>query len=150
LESASILIGKQAAGELGQLNPLIAKKYDLRDPVFIAEMNLDFLLARRAAGKSFKALPPFPSVRRDVAMLVEETVPHERVMGVVRQTKPQNLEGVQIFDVFRGKNVPAGSKSVAYAFTYRNSDRTLTESEVNAAHEKVLAQLKAQLNAEFR
>jgi phenylalanyl-tRNA synthetase beta chain len=150
LESASILIGKQSAGELGQLNPLIARKYDLRDPVFIAEMNLDFLLSRRAAGKSFKALPPFPSVRRDVAMLVEETVPHEKVIGIVRQTKPQNLEGVQLFDIFRGKNVPAGRKSVAYAFTYRNSERTLTESEVNAAHEKVLAQLKTQLNAEFR
>ena len=83
-------------------------------------------------------------------MLVEETVPHEKVIGIVRQTKPQNLEGVQLFDIFRGKNVPAGRKSVAYAFTYRNSERTLTESEVNAAHEKVLAQLKTQLNAEFR
>jgi phenylalanyl-tRNA synthetase beta chain len=150
LESASVMIGKQAAGEIGQLNPLIARKYDLRDPVFLAELNLDFILSRRAASKSFKAIPAFPGVRRDVAMIVEDALPHDKVLGVVRQAKPQNLEGVELFDVFRGKNVPSGRKSVAYAFTYRHSERTLTEAEVNAAHEKLVTQLKTQLGAEIR
>jgi phenylalanyl-tRNA synthetase beta chain len=83
-------------------------------------------------------------------MLIEESVPHEKVVAVVKQAKPQNLENVQLFDVFRGKSIPSGRKSVAYAFTYRNADRTLTEAEVNAAQEKLLQQLKTQLNAEIR
>lgn len=150
LESAAVLIGKHRAGELGQLNPMTARKYDLRDPVLLAEFNLDFLLSRRNASKSFEPLAAFPAVRRDVAMLVEETISHEKVLGVVKQTKAQNLEETELFDVFRGKNVPEGRKSLAYAFTYRNKERTLTEAEVNAAHEKLVEQLRAQLQAEIR
>ena len=145
-----MLIGKHRAGEMGQLNPITARKYDLREAVLLAEFNLDFLLSRRNSSKSFEALAAFPSVRRDVAMIVEESVNHERVVSVVKQAKPQNLEALSLFDVFRGKNVPEGRKSVAYAFTYRNKERTLTEAEVNSAHEKVVEQLKAQLQAEIR
>ena len=151
LESAAIQLGgKLALGELGQVLPPIAKRYDLRDPIFLAELNLDQLLARRNAARSFKALPQFPSIRRDVAMLVPETVAHEAVLGAVKQAKPQNLESVELFDVFRGQNVPVGQKSVAYAFTYRHTERTLTDAEVNTAHEKLVAQFKQSLQAVVR
>ena len=117
LESAVIALGgKLPLGELGQLSPALAKKYDLRDAVFLAELNLDQLLARRNPAKSFKPLPQFPSIRRDVAMLVPEATTHEAVLQMVRKTKPANLETVELFDVFRGKNVPEGQKSLAYAF----------------------------------
>jgi phenylalanyl-tRNA synthetase beta chain len=118
--------------------------------VFLAELNLDMLLARRNTGKSLKLLPAFPAVRRDVAMLVPEATSHERVLGVVKQSKPPNLESVELFDVFRGKNVPEGQKSMAYAFTYRSPERTLTDQEVNAAHEKIVSQLKETLPAVIR
>jgi phenylalanyl-tRNA synthetase beta chain len=150
LESATVLVGKQRLGEIGQLNPIAARKYDLRDPALIAEFNLDFLLSRRNLSKSFQPLSAFPAVRRDVAMLVEESISHDRVLNVVKQAKPQNLEETQLFDVFRGKNVPEGRKSVAYAFTYRNQERTLTEAEVNSAHEKLVELLRSQLQAEIR
>jgi phenylalanyl-tRNA synthetase beta chain len=150
LESASVLIGKHRAGEMGQLNPIAARKYDLRDAVLIAELSLDFLLSRRNVAKSFEALASFPAMRRDVAMLVEEGVTHDQVLSVVKQAKPQNLEDVSLFDVFRGKNVPQGRKSVAYAFTYRNKERTLTEPEVNAVHDKLIEKLKSDLQAEIR
>ncbi len=150
IESAQVLVGKHSAGEIGQLNPLTARKYDLRDPVLLAEFNLDFLLARRNAAKSFKGLAAFPAVRRDIAMLVADDVSHDRVLTVVKQSKTPNLESVQLFDVFRGKNVPAGQKSAAYAFTYRHAERTLTEAEVNGAHEKLVEQLKSQLSATMR
>lgn len=150
LESAKVLVGKQPAGEIGQLNPVIARKYDLRDAVLIAEFNLDYLLSRRNLSKSFQPLAAFPAVRRDIAMIVDESVSHEQVLGVAKQAKPQNLEETHLFDIFRGKNVPEGRKSVAYAFTYRHRERTLTEAEVNAAHEKLLEQLKSQLHAEIR
>ena len=151
LESAAVTLGgKLPLGELGQLLPTLAKKYDLRDAVFLAEFNLDLLLSKRNPAKSFKALPHFPSSRRDVAMLVPETTTHEAVWQSVKQAKAANLESVELFDVFRGKGVPDGQKSLAYAFTYRAADKTLTEADVNSAHEKVLETLKSQLKVELR
>jgi phenylalanyl-tRNA synthetase beta chain len=151
LESATVTLGgKVPLGELGQLLPTLAKKYDLRDAVFLAEFNLDLLLAKRNPAKSFKALPQFPSSRRDVAMLVAEATTHEAVLQTVKQAKPANLESVELFDVFRGKGVPEGQKSLAYAFTYRAPDKTLTDTDVNTAHAKVLETLKTQLQVELR
>jgi phenylalanyl-tRNA synthetase beta chain len=83
-------------------------------------------------------------------MILPETTSHDAVRHVVKQAKPANLEGVELFDVFRGKNVPPGQKSVAYAFTYRHGERTLTDAEVNAAHEKLVVQLKQRLQAAVR
>jgi phenylalanyl-tRNA synthetase beta chain len=150
LESAMIQLGKQMLGEFGQLTPTLAKRYDLRDAVWLAELNLDLLLARRNPAKSFKPLPQFPTIRRDVAMLVPEATTHDAVLQVVKQAKPANLEAIELFDVFRGKNVPAGQKSLAYAFTYRNPERTLTDAEVNAAHEKLVVQFEQNLGATVR
>jgi phenylalanyl-tRNA synthetase beta chain len=130
LESGTVALGgKLALGEMGQWLPALAKQHDLRDAVFLAELRLDELLARRNATKIFKPLPHFPAVRRDVAMLVPEATPHEAVLAAVKQAKPANLERVELFDVFRGKNVPAGQKSLAYAFTYRHAERTLTDGK---------------------
>ena len=151
LESAAIALGgKTALGEMGQLLPALSKKYDLRDAVFLAELRLDELLARRNPVKSFKNLPQFPAIRRDVAMLVAEPTTHEAVLAVVKQARPANLESVDLFDVFRGRNVPDGQKSLAYAFTYRAADKTLTDAEVNAAHDKLVADFKQKLKATVR
>jgi phenylalanyl-tRNA synthetase beta chain len=151
LESATITLGgKLPLGEFGLVTPLLAKHYDLRDAVLLAELNLDQLIARRNPAKSFKALPQFPASRRDVAMLVPESVTHDLVLQTVKQARAAHLESVELFDVFRGKNVPEAQKSLAYAFTYRGTDQTLTDAEVNAAHAKVLAALQAQLKAELR
>jgi len=150
LESATIHLGKLGLGELGILPPPLAKRYDLRDPVLLAELNLDLLLTRRSAAKSFKPLPAFPSIRRDVAMLVPEATAHEAVLQVLKQAKPANMESVELFDVFRGKNVPSSQKSMAYAFTYRNPEHTLTDAEANSAHEKLVEQFKKTLGAVVR
>ncbi|MGH7952714.1 MAG: phenylalanine--tRNA ligase subunit beta, partial [Limisphaerales bacterium] len=151
LETATVSLGEKLfLGTLGQLHPALAKKYDLRDVVFLAELNLDQLLARRNPAKSFKPLPQFPAIRRDVAMLVPENVAHELVLQTVKKTKPANLESVELFDVFRGKNVPERQKSLAYAFIYRSPEKTLTDAEVNAAHAKILEAFKTQLKAIVR
>ncbi len=151
LESAAVALGgKLVLGELGQLLPALARRYDLRDAVFLAELRLDELLARRNAVKSFKPLPHYPAIRRDIAMLVPEATTHDAVLNAVKKTKPANLEAVELFDVFRGKNVPPGQKSLAYSFTYRAADRTLTDAEVNAAHEKLVGQFEEALQATVR
>jgi phenylalanyl-tRNA synthetase beta chain len=150
IESATVHLGKFQLGQLGQLHPSLAKSYDLRDAVLLAELNLDLLLARRNTTRSFKPLPAFPSIRRDIAMLLPEATTHDAVLQVVKETKPPNLESVELFDVFRGQNVPPGHKSMAYAFTYRSPERTLTDAEANAAHEKLVARLKQRLQAVVR
>jgi phenylalanyl-tRNA synthetase beta chain len=142
IEWGTIHLGKFELGRMGQLLPVLGRQYDQRSPVFLAELNLDQVLARRNPGRSFKPLPAFPAIRRDVAMLVPEGTSHETIVQSVKQARPANLESIELFDVFRGKNVPAGQKSVAYAFTYRSLERTLTDAEVNSAHEKLVEQLK--------
>ena len=150
LESATVNLGRFVLGELGQMLPTLARRYDLRDPVILAELDLDQLLARRNTAKTFKPLPAFPSIRRDVAMLVPESTTHDAVLQVVKQARPANLEEVELFDVFRGKSVPAGQKSMAYAFTYRSPERTLTDAETSATHNSLVQQLKAKLQAVVR
>jgi phenylalanyl-tRNA synthetase beta chain len=150
LESATIHLGKLLVGQLGQLLPSLARQYDLRDAVLLAELDFEVLLARRNPVKSFRPLPPYPSIRRDVAMLVPEAMTHETVLQVVKQAKPANLESVELFDIFRGKNVLVGQKSMAYGFTYRSAERTLTDAEVSAAHEKLVEQFKQKLQATVR
>ena len=85
-----------------------------------------------------------------MAMLVAENVTHDSVLQTVRHTKPAHLEGAELFDVFRGQNVPAGQKSMAYAFTYCSPEKTLTDAEVNAAHAKVVQAFKTRLGATVR
>jgi len=151
LQLATVSLGEKLfLGTFGQLLPALAKKYDLRDAVFLAEFNLDLLLSKRNPVKSFKSLPQFPSSRRDVAMLVPEAMTHEAVLQTIKQAKAANLETVELFDVFRGKGISDGQKSLAYAFTYRAADKTLTDAEVNSAHEKVLEALKTLLKVELR
>lgn len=151
LESATLALGgKLQLGQLGQLLPTLAKRHDLRDAVLLAELDLDQLLARRNANKAFRALPQFPSSRRDLALLVPESTTHEAVLQVVRQAKPANLDSVELFDVFRGKHVPEGQKSLAYAFTYRAADRTLKDDEVNAAQAKLTETFQMVLKATLR
>lgn len=150
IESATIHLGRIELGEMGRVLPPLAERYDIRQPILLAELDLDELLRLRNITRVFKPLPLFPSVRRDVAMIVPESVTHDAVLAAVRQAKPPFLESVELFDVFRGKHVPPGHKSMAYAFTYRSPDRTLTDAEVNVAHQQVVNRFKETLGATVR
>ncbi len=151
LESAGIAVGGTLElGEIGLVHPALARRRGLRDPVLMAELNLDLLLTLRGGARRFNALPQFPSVRRDAALVVLESVSHDAVLEAVRQAKPAFLDSIELFDVFRGKGVGEGSKSVAYAFTYRHPEKTLTDFEVNGSHEKLMAHLTKTLPATLR
>jgi phenylalanyl-tRNA synthetase beta chain len=151
VESADILLGgKVPLGEMGWLHPMAARRYDVREPLLLAELQVDELLGRRNAEKQFKPLPAFPSVRRDLAFLAPAELAHAAVLEAVRKAKTPHLEAVELFDVYRGSHLPAGQKSMAYAFTYRHPERTLTDAEVNAAQEKLVAHLKQTLGITVR
>ena len=150
VESGSVFIGNIAVGTLGQLSPLISRRYDLKNPVFLAELDLDIVLKRRTTKRSFKSLPEFPGTRRDVAMIVAEDVTHDSVLACASKAKPKYLKEVELFDVYRGEGVEDGNKSVAYAFHYRSDDGTLKDKQIDAIHKKVVDQLNNDLNATIR
>jgi len=111
LESAVILQGKNQVGEFGQLSPVLAKKYDLARCRAAGGIESGFAAARRNPAKSFKPLPAFPAIRRDVAMMVPEATTHERRVtgGEADQTSEPGSR--ELFDVFRGKNVPTAKRA---------------------------------------
>ena len=150
VESGSVRVGNKPVGTLGQLSPQLARRHDLKHPVYLAEFDLDLALQRRTTRRSFKGLPAFPGTRRDIAMIVPESTTHDAVLASARKAKPKHLESVELFDVYRGEGVGDGSKSVAYAFHYRSPDGTLKDKQVDTVHEKVIEQMRNDLNATIR
>ena len=150
IEEGSLSIGKQVIGRFGQMRPLLTAHLDLKKPVFLAELDLKPLLTRRRQKRPFQALPVFPSARRDAAMLVDESISHADVLRAVKKAKPDFLQTVELFDVFRGKGIPEGKKSLAYAFVYRHRRRTLKDEEVATAHAKITRRLQDEIAAEIR
>jgi len=136
-----------ATAEIREIPLVQARKMDLRDAVYYAELDLP---AAVEAEKQYRELPKFPAVVRDVALVVDEAVRHADIVAAIQKSPSKNLEAVQLFDIFRGGQIPNGKKSLAYSLTFRASDRTLTDAEVNEAHEKMKRQLQQALSCEIR
>jgi phenylalanyl-tRNA synthetase beta chain len=146
LESADVL-------ESGAVPPAGAKLHGIKTPLFYAEVTLDAWLGRAPKPELYRPVPAYPPVRRDVAVVLAKSVPQEKVEETIRKAGAANLERVALFDLFidpKGEKIPADRKSLAYALTYRAPDRTLTEREVNEAHELVRKKLAAELGCTFR
>jgi phenylalanyl-tRNA synthetase beta chain len=115
--------------------------------VYVAEVELP---ATVRAERQYRELPKFPAVVRDVALILPETVSHADILAVIEKNRGGHLEKVELFDILRGGQIPEGKKSVAYSLTFRAADRTLTDAEVNAAHEQLKRQLLQALPCEVR
>jgi phenylalanyl-tRNA synthetase beta chain len=139
--------------ESGPVAAADLKAHGIKVPVFYAEAALDSWLAKAPAPERYQPVPAFPPVRRDLAVVLPKAVPQATVEEVIRSAQAPHLESVRLFDLFRdpkGEKIPADQKSLAYALTYRAADRTLTEKEVNEAHELVRRKLVAELACAFR
>jgi phenylalanyl-tRNA synthetase beta chain len=134
-------------GEIREIPATLARKMDLRDAVYVAEVDLPVMVTGE---RQFRELPKFPAVVRDVAMVLPEAVSHGEVVAVIERNRNQHLEKVELFDIFRGGQIPMGKKSMAYSLTFRAADRTLIDAEVNAAHEELKRQLQQALPCEIR
>ena len=144
--------GNTAVGLAGQLLPARARELDATAPVLVAEIDLD-LFEPAPAARRFAELPKFPAVTRDIALLAPAEVPHGAIEAVLQSANEPLLVGVELFDIFTdpsGQRIPAGQKSVAYALTYRSTERTLTAEEVAEAHQRLKERLKAELSVSFR
>ena len=145
---AQVMVEGESIGTVGQLAPSRAKELELRGDVLVAELQVAAL--QGISGDGYKFTPParFPSVTRDLAVVVDRAVDHGKIVQVLRDAREPLLTSTELFDVFtddRGEKVATDKKSLAYSLTYRAEDRTLKSEEVNAAH----ARLKAALQAAF-
>jgi phenylalanyl-tRNA synthetase beta chain len=130
-----------------------AKAHGIKAPVFYAEFSLEAWLKRAPQPERYVPVAAFPPVRRDLAVVVPSALPQARVEELIRAANAPHLETVQLFDLFRdkkGEKIATDQKSLAYALTYRASDRTLVEREVNEAHELIRKKLVAELGCTFR
>jgi len=140
-------------GILGQLLPAIveARGVPAADEVFAAELDLRALFAASAGDdKRVDPLPRFPSIVRDISMLVDDTLPAAAVRGTIRSAAPPTLVSIAEFDRYQGKGVPDGRVSLSLRLTYRAADRTLTDDEAQAATDTIVEALRATHNAERR
>jgi phenylalanyl-tRNA synthetase beta chain len=149
--TADVNVDGERLGVLGQLHPAVAERLDLGAvPVFVAELDFDRLVHARQALLTVRTPSRFPPADRDISFVVDEATRHDELERVIREAAGDLLEGVQLFDVFRGGIVPAGRKSMAFSLRYRAVDRTLEDDEVSAAHARVEQALQRRFGAEVR
>lgn len=149
-QAAVIMHGDREVGLVGQLHPHVASRYKFKQAVFVAELDFDSLLRAEAMEVRYRPLPKYPAVARDVSLLIAKDVTWAAMEQAISSLAIPELESISIFDVYEGKELPEGKHSVALALRYRAAERTLTEAEVNALHERVLEVLRREFSAELR
>ncbi|HIY54180.1 MAG TPA: phenylalanine--tRNA ligase subunit beta [Candidatus Agathobaculum merdavium] len=147
---ANILIGGEVVGVFGTVHPTVAARYGLSGEVLAAELPLDKLFAAIDPVKLYHPLPKFPASTRDIAVLVDDTVPAASMQAAIEKAAGSILEAVKLFDVYKGKGIPEGKKSVAYSLSMRAPDRTLTDEECDKAMKQALAALEKDFGAVLR
>jgi len=148
--AVEIIAGNQLVGLAGLLTNSLTATIDASGGVFVAEVSIDFPVSSLGSRATFRELGKFPSVTRDIAMIVGEDLTHEKIWEVIWHPTEPLLERVEFFDLFAGTEIGEGKKSLAYRLTYRDPSRTLRNEEVNAAHAKIRERLRSDLGAELR
>lgn len=148
--AADIMANGVNIGFVGELSADIAEKFDVAEKLYIAEIDLETMLNCANLDFVFKPVPKFPAVERDLAIIVDDSVEAAAILDCVRKSGGKTLNNVKIFDVYKGKHVDAGKKSVAFSMEFRLPDGTLTDDEVNAKINKILKNLAANFEAVLR
>lgn len=141
--------GTETIGYVGQLHPDLQREFDLGD-TYAAEISLPQLYEYADASIVYRALPRYPAAERDIAVVVDRGVEAAALVAAIREAAGELLESARVFDVYTGERLGADKKSVALALVYRNAERTLTDEEVTAAHDRVLEKLEQSFGAELR
>lgn len=149
-ESARAFLGGEFLGVLGRLHGALCDVFELRTRPWLLELDLDCLIARGLARGAARVLPRYPGVSRDVALVLEEGVPWSRVTAAMAEVACDLRESVEFLNVYRGRQLGDGRKSVAFSVIYRAPDRTLTDAEVNEAHARLVGHLTGSLGATLR
>ncbi len=150
--SSCLKAAGHSIGALGLLNPDVLKKWDIPREVFYAEILLENICHGKAARAAIKVkpVPKFPSVRRDIAIVVDEKIQVKALEDLMRRMAAPHLQEVNLFDQFTGKNIPAGKRSLAFSLAYQKETGTFTDEEINGLQNRVNEALKNEYHVEFR
>jgi phenylalanyl-tRNA synthetase beta chain len=152
-QSAALLLNGKTAGHFGLLASKFTKGFRSEYPIFTAQIEVSEIFKAKTKDNSlyFTPVPQYPATTRDVAFVADKSLEHQTVIEFIENAKIKNFESVKLFDIFTDdKAIGAGKKSMAYTLTFRNSERTLTDKEVNNAFEKLRRRMESQLNIELR
>ncbi len=148
--TAKLLKDNDELGFLGELHPAVCDNYEIGTKVYVAVIDMPKLIEYSNLERTYKPLPKYPAVTRDIAMLVKDEIPVIDIENIIRQRGGKSIEAINLFDVYKGKQIQEGYKSVAYSIVYRASDHTLTDEEVNSSMKKILNGLERELEAQLR
>lgn len=149
-KTADLYCGKNLIGILGEVHPDITEKYEIDVPCYIAEIDLDELYNFTNLNKAYKPLPKYPAVTRDLALIVDDSILVQEIEDTIRKQGGNLVESIKLFDVYKGKQIPEGKKSIAYSVVYRAENRTLTDNDINKLHDKIVRSLEYKLGAQLR
>ena len=147
---ATLSIGGRTIGSFGELHPQVREVYGFQQPVLAADFDLETLLATIPERHSLREIPRFPAVVEDLALVVGEDIPAADVETLIAKTGGRNLRRVRLFDLYRGEQIGAGKRSLAYRLTYQSDERTLTDKAVAKLRGKIVKKLERELGAVLR
>ncbi|MCQ2605763.1 MAG: phenylalanine--tRNA ligase subunit beta [Bacteroidales bacterium] len=144
------ILNHKVIARLGSVSKAILKKFDIDKPVYFAEIYWNVILENYRQKVQFKELPQAPSVRRDLALLIDSAVSFEQIKNIAYKTEKKLLKQVTAFDVYEGKGIPAGKKSYAIAFWLQDDQKTLTDTQIDSVMNRLIANYQKELGAELR
>ncbi|MBE0596918.1 MAG: phenylalanine--tRNA ligase subunit beta, partial [Desulfuromonadales bacterium] len=149
-KSCAIRSGDSLLGTLGEIHPEVLAAFEIDLPVIVLDLDLPALLACVGAAPGFRSLSRYPDTSRDNAFLVDEEVSAKQLFAVLERVRGRDVEQIVLFDLYRGKGIPAGKKSLAIRVRYRSAEKTLTDEEINRDHSRLIEALQKSLGAELR
>ena len=149
-EKAEVVYDKKTIGWFGALDRKIASVYEIEEPVYVAELELGSLFDLQTTERSFKHIAKFPWVDRDIALVVNEDINAGEILDQIRRNGGKYLKDVGIFDVYKGKQVESGKRSIAFRLIFQSPDRTLSDDDVNPVFDKIISIVTKKFNAKLR
>lgn len=147
--TADVLLDGDVIGFIGQIHPTTAEEFKIKE-TYVFELNLTKIIHAEKKLQHYDVISKYPAITRDIAILVNKEVSNTEVLNVINETKQKNLIKVELFDVYEGKNLEKGMKSLAYQFTYQDTNDTLQEDAINDEFSKVIKNLEEKLNITVR
>ncbi|MDQ5983565.1 MAG: Phenylalanine--tRNA ligase beta subunit [Eubacteriales bacterium SKADARSKE-1] len=141
---AKFTLNEDIVGIVGEIHPSVCENYDIKKKVYAIELDIDMLFENAKFDIEYKAIPKFPSVKRDLALICDDDVPVLALQKIIKLNAAELLEDISIFDIYKGEQIPESKKSVAFNLTLRSSSATLTEEQVNSIIKKIVSSLEKQ------
>ena len=150
-KSSALLVDGNVLGLVGELHPHLLEKLEISESLYVLELDLSLLSAVYTTfRRKFSPLPKFPSLRRDIALVVDDAVPVREILSVIKKVDCGIIENARVFDIYRGDSLERGKKSVALSLVLRDRERTLTDDDANSLQQDILRSLEKIIGVELR